>query len=431
MTSRSSCSEHGSGPFFDVVVPSTREATPHRTTPGADVAILLGRFGTGGVERVACLLQNGFAERGLQTEVLVANRSGPLADQVGKEIRVIELARSIRFAGRSLSLILSIPWLVRHIRRCPPRILLSPGNHTNLVAAVAHRLAGGETRLVLKITNPILNERHGAIRRWLRRHCYDWAFGRAAQVLVLSRFAEREIARRWPAAAGRVRFVHNPYVEPLAAREADPPLPLVRTRDPLILSVGRLTAQKNHTMLFRALARLDHLPWRLVLLGEGPLKDRLRALAEELHIASRVEIAGFVPDPNPFYREAHVLALSSDWEDLPAVVLEALAAGVPVVTTACSGGLIEVMREAGHGRLTEPGNVRAFADALEQLLTQSFCRKPFLGAQNYSLESGIKDHLAAIRPLLEQAQEPRRSRRAADCAPEGTPIQPAGLGAPA
>jgi len=364
------------------------------------VAILFGRFGTGGVERVGCLLQNGFAERGLHTEVLVANRSGQLADQFGKKARVVELASSLRFAGRSLSLLLSLPRLVRHLRRTRPRILLSPGNHTNLVAALAHRLGGGDTRLVLKITNPILSARHGAARRWIRRRCYDWAFGRAAQVLVLSRHAERQIGHGWPAAASKVRFVHNPYVDLPAANEADPAPPVSRTSAPLILSVGRLTAQKNHALLLRALARVAHLPWRLMLLGEGPLEARLRALAEELHVAGRVEFAGFVANPAPFYGEAHVLALSSDWEDLPAVVLEALAAGVPVVATACSGGLVDVMRAARNGRLTQPGDVDAFADALQQLLAEPFARKPFLGAHDYSVENGIDDHLAALQPLL-------------------------------
>ena len=389
-------------PFHEECCPRPYRAARTGTVPQAqrrtDVAVLMGRFGTGGVERVGCLLQDGFADRGLATDVLVANRSGPLADFVGAKSRVIELTDLPRSAGRGLSLLLSIPRLVRYLSRHRPRILLSPGNHTNMAAALAHRLSGGGSRLVLKITNPILNPRHDPIRRAVRRWLYGWAFTRAAQVLVLSRHAEREIGGIWPAAASKLRFVHNPYVETSAKVPVAPAAESGSTR--LILSVGRLTPQKNHALLLRSLARLKRLPWRLVLLGEGPLEAKLRTLAATLGIADRVEFAGFVSDPSSRYREAHVLALSSDWEDLPAVVLEALAAGVPVVATACSGSLIDVMRKAGHGTLTKPGDTAAFAEALEGILTSAPQRKPFSGAQDYSIESGINDHFAALQFLL-------------------------------
>jgi glycosyltransferase involved in cell wall biosynthesis len=250
---------------------------------------------------------------------------------------------------------------------------------------------------VLKVTNPIFKKQQGRLRQLLRTALYKWAFSRAAQVLVLGRHSERQIADNWPAAAAKVRFVHNPYVTHLSASAE-----VERPRDtvPKILSVGRLTPQKNHALLLRALARVADLRWRLVLLGEGPLRSRLCALAEELGIAERVEFRGFVADPTPFYSEAHVLALSSDWEDLPAVVLEALAAGVPVVSTACSEALTDVMREANHGQLTAPGDVAAFASALRQLIMHPLPRTPFEGARRYSIANGINDHAAALQLLL-------------------------------
>src|SRR3546814_9166755 len=87
---------------------------------------------------------------------------------------------------------------------------------------------------------------------------------------------------------------------------------------PLILSVGRLSRQKDYPTLLRAAAMLVHRPWRLRICGIGPDRKALLALAERLGIADRVEFSGFVADMAPHYSEATVMALSSQWEDLPA-----------------------------------------------------------------------------------------------------------------
>src|SRR3546814_1204931 len=89
---------------------------------------------------------------------------------------------------------------------------------------------------------------------------------------------------------------------------------------PLILSVGRLSRQKDYPTLLRAAAMLVHRPWRLRICGIGPDRKALLALAERLGIADRVEFSGFVADMAPHYSEATVMALSSRWEDLPATL---------------------------------------------------------------------------------------------------------------
>src|SRR3546814_16357222 len=113
---------------------------------------------------------------------------------------------------------------------------------------------------------------------------------------------------------------------------------------PLILSVGRLSRQKDYPTLLRAAAMLVHRPWRLRICGIGPDRKALLALAERLGIADRVEFSGFVADMAPPYSEATVMALSSRWEDLTATLIEAMARGCPVVFTASSEYGIEACR---------------------------------------------------------------------------------------
>src|SRR5690606_15085391 len=104
---------------------------------------------------------------------------------------------------------------------------------------------------------------------------------------------------------------------------APAPLPAV----PIILSVGRLSPQKNQAMLLQAAALIADRAWHIRLVGTGPEEANLRAKAAALGIADRVTFAGFVSNVGQEYRQASMLALPSRWEDLPATMVEALACG--------------------------------------------------------------------------------------------------------
>lgn len=374
-------------------------------TTRPDLALLLGEFGSGGVERVGCLLMNGFSERGMSTEVLTVHTDGANAGLLSPSIGIRALGGAAHSRGnRGLALLRSIPAIAAYLGRVRPRVFVSPGNHTHVAAAIAHRLAGGDSQLVLKITNPLLKGEHGLVARIIRRSFYRWAFRRAAAVLVLSPHGYRQAAEIDGSALDKIVVVHNPYV----AKRAPPSAPPPEASPPMILAVGRLTPQKNHALLLRALARIADRPWRLVLLGEGPLEGQLRALAASLGIADRIEFAGFVADPTPYYDEAHLMALSSQWEDLPAVVVEALAIGLPVVATACSDAVVTVMTAAEVGSLVRPCDDRALAEAVAAVIDQPWCRVPFAGAALYDIDAGVDDHLRALRPLLGPAGASQR-----------------------
>jgi glycosyltransferase involved in cell wall biosynthesis len=357
------------------------------------VVILLGRFGSGGVERVSCLLANGFSKHGWNSQIWVADNSGPTQSLVheGVEIRALLPGSN---GGRKFRLLLSIPRLAWQIRRSRPAVLLSPGNHTHLAAGLAHALAGRkDVRLVVKQTNPVLKDWHQGTRRKLKHHFYRWLYRRADQVLVLSRDSIADVH----AQAGRsveTKFVHNPYIQTIrtaAARAKDGP--------PIILAVGRFSRQKNFGLLLDALAKLLNQEWRLILLGEGPEGAMLREKVNALGIADRVEFAGYVVDPIPYYDRAHCLVLSSLWEDLPAVALEAMGVGCPVVATDCSPALSDIIRATGFGAIV-PIDVVALSQAIVQILESPANRTIPLEIAAYSVENGVDEHVQALAPLV-------------------------------
>ena len=162
----------------------------------------------------------------------------------------------------------------------------------------------------------------------------------------------------------------NNSAEILAAAEEPPDHPwLVDKRQPVILSVGRLDKLKNHPLLLRAFAQLrSKVECRLILLGEGVLLETLMAEARDLGIADDVDFAGFSRNPMAFMRRADVFVLSSDFEGLSNVLIEAMAVGCPVVSTDAPHGPREVLQDGRLGRLVPVGDADGLARAMEETL---------------------------------------------------------------
>ena len=169
-----------------------------------------------------------------------------------------------------------------------------------------------------------------------------------------------------------------------------------------ILAVGRLVYQKDHATLLRAMARLTDLAWHLRIIGDGPLRNALQALADELGIAARVSFEGFLVDPGEAYASSDVLVLSSRWEGFPAVPLEAMASGCQVVTTSCSDGLSEIMRKLGCP-LVPIGDDAALARVVRETLGgRSSPNEARAIAAEYSIASSTDEHMRLIGVLLSQ-----------------------------
>jgi glycosyltransferase involved in cell wall biosynthesis len=363
-----------------------------------DIAILLDHFGAGGVERVACHLANGLQRRGFAVEVVVLRDRGPVRSLLDPEVPVHQLG-----AGgdqkRGTRMLAAIPSIARYLRKRQPRLLHSPGNHTNVAAALAVTLARFPGLFVPKITNPLLKDGMPAGKRRLRRFLYRRALARAERILVLSPSGVDRIGafgRKLPA---RARFVHNPYVSEQMLARASRRAP---AHPPVILCVGRLSRQKNQALLLRAAARLREREWLVRLCGTGPDEDQLRQLAAELGIADRVEFAGFVADPVPEYLAATVMALSSRWEDLPGTVLEAIACGCPVIATASSPALVELLHETGAQPPVPRGDEAAFAHALEQALDGKLPVVPNTVSLAYGVDAACDEHAAVFAELLDR-----------------------------
>jgi glycosyltransferase involved in cell wall biosynthesis len=363
------------------------------STDGA-IAFFLPSLVGGGAERVIVNLAQGITERGIRVDLVIVAAKGALLDQLPPAVRLVDLG-----ASRVLR---SIGPLAGYLRRERPRVLVSSMGHANLVAVWAARLAGRITPVVVTEHNTLSqeaqHERRLAGRLWphLLRTFYPWA----TTVVAVSRGAADDLARTSGLPRDRVEVVYNPVITPtmmaLARKVPDHPW-FAPGQPPVILGVGRLTRQKDFFTLVRAFAEVRRRrPVRLVILGEGEDRPALEALAGELGLADEVALPGFQENALAYMAGSAVFALSSAWEGLPTVLIEALAAGARVVSTDCPSGPREILQEGRLGALVPVGDSAALAAAILEALERPARAAPLDALTPFTRDASVDHYLRVI-----------------------------------
>lgn len=339
-------------------------ATPLRSKH--KVALFLPSLGGGGAERVFLHLAQGFVELGCEVDLVLAKAAGPYLPQVPHCVRVVDLG-----ASRVLN---SMPGLARYLRRRCPLALLSALDHANAVAVCAQQLTRVSTRVIATVhlppTQVVKNAntlRAKLLPVWARIF-YRWAHA----VVAVSQGVAKELIDCVGAPERKVKVIYNPVITPNLFQKADEQVshPWFREGEPpVVIGVGRLTRQKDFPTLVHAfgLVRRQHAA-RLIILGEGEDREFLEDLARRLGLADDVALPGFVQNPYSYMRRAAVFVLSSQWEGLPTVLVEALAVGVPVVSTDCPSGPQEILEGGRLGKLVPIRDPEKMALAIAEVL---------------------------------------------------------------
>lgn len=331
------------------------------------LSIFLPSLHGGGAERVMVTLANGFAQRGYATDLVLAAAKGPYLKDVSDQVRLIDLQE--RRVSKAF-----MP-LVHYLRRERPQAMLSAMNHANVVAVAAQWLARVPCRMVVSERATISVEAaraQGAAARAVYA-LVPWAYRRADAIVAVSKDAAGDLERSAKLPAGSVRAIYNPFDLERIARLASQPLAhpwFGPGQPPVVLGIGRLTEQKDFHSLIRAFAIMrSHHPARLLILGEGKLRAELEALAHACGLtADDVQMPGFVANPFVYLSRSAVFVLSSRFEGLPGVLIEAMACGTPVVSTDCPSGPKEILEGGRWGRLVPVGDVVALAQAMDAVL---------------------------------------------------------------
>lgn len=331
--------------------------------PADHILIVVHDFSTGGTENIAFRLAKEWLDRGRRVSILAGAPDGPMRARIPQGAGVRVLSPPIpRSPGSRLRLGAA---MAGDIRALAPDILFLPGNF-HFILAAAIRRAFPDLPIAAKVSNPLLPHIPGWLNGLPLHKLGQFLSGIDSLIFMAPELAEaaRPLLPDGPAAIIPEPNLRHGYV------------PLPRTRPdgpPLILCLARLEPQKNLALALRAFAALTKTTdARLLILGEGAQRPMLERLVHKLGLDDLVAMPGFSSDTEARLAQASALLVTSRYEGYPAAVVEALAADVPVVSTACTPVLASLIRSPLHGRVVAKATPEALAGALAETLALPF-----------------------------------------------------------
>jgi glycosyltransferase involved in cell wall biosynthesis len=356
---------------------------------GRRLALLLPNLGGGGAERVALAMLQGFLDRGYEVDLVLAKRCGSLLQLVPKGVEIIDLdaprLRQVLFP------------LTRYLRERRPYALHAMMWPMPLLAVLASAMARVGTRIIGS-EHVVLSKTPMGLRNRLIRNLTRRAYLKADGLIVVSKGAAEDLSTFIGIPRNRIMVIHNPLLLPEDLPSIDVAAKYWKAGTKRVLAVGELKAEKNYPLLIRAMDFLcKNDPVSLLILGGGSLEGSLKQQVAAAGLEHCIIFAGFAHDVWPYYAAADVFVLSSDVEGFGNVLVEAMHAGVPIVSTDCPSGPREILAGGEFGALVPCDDPAALAEALR--VTLSTAHDPEVlrrRARSLSGSELVDRHLAAM-----------------------------------
>jgi glycosyltransferase involved in cell wall biosynthesis len=360
------------------------------------LAVLVSLSGEGGVERMVLNLVRELASQpGLAVDLVLIREESRHLDDLPQAVNVVRLG--VRHSA------LAVLPLASYLRRARPDALLAAKDRAGRAALRARALARVPTRVVIRLGTTLSEaiKDRSALRRWFRYRPIRAAYRHADAIIAVSEGVAADVLAIARLPPERVQVVRNPVVTADLARlaAADVAHPwLSDPAVPVVMGIGRLTRQKDFPTLIRAFAQLRRVrPARLLILGEGADRAALLDLARTEGVAGDVALPGFQANPYPWLARARLFVLSSAWEGSPNALTEALALGVPVVSTDCRSGPRELLAGGRYGPLVPVGDAAALATAMNDVLARPLPADELTSAVlDYGAERSARRYLEVL-----------------------------------
>lgn len=329
-----------------------------------------GSLAGGGAQRVIVTLLREFSRKRFECTLVLWQQDGVYFDLVPTDVPIIIFPNGTSSRRENVSQLSQI------IKNVQPDLVISFLDGANILAL--------ETKLLKRCSCPFIisqrnnlsvslekNYPYSAWRRFLKKQQMVWLYRRADHIIALSNGVKIDIVNNFSIPDRIVTPIHNPIditlVQKNAQAQAD--YPWERGKHQIVLGVGRLIEQKGFADLIKAFAEVrTNIPSKLVILGEGILREELETLIASLNLQEHVYMPGFVDNPWAYMRDADIFVLSSYWEGLGNVIIEAMACGTPIIATDCDFGPSEIITHEQNGLLISVGDIKQMASTINRLL---------------------------------------------------------------
>lgn len=377
------------------------------------IAFVLKTLESGGIERVVLNLLNHLVQReNLSLDLVVASAIGEYLNQIPAGVRVIDL--QIRIENRSKSYLQLIPPLVRYLQKEKPDYVFSHLPIANVLTVISKLIARIPVSIFLVEHTLLFNTLIQREKRSLTDNpkkfdilptllpiMMQWFYPLANGIIAVSKGLAQELETNLKLKLNSVQVIYNPVIDDSLLCKSHLPLEhpwFQPNQPPVLLAIGRLTAQKDYQTLLYAFARFrEKCLAKLLILGEGELRPQLEKLVSDLGLQNDISLPGFVSNPYPYMSRASALILSSVWEALPTVLIEAMACGCQAISTNCPYGPDEILEQGKYGWLVPVGDVSALAAAIQQAVVSPINPDTLkLRSQNFTVEQAVSNYLTII-----------------------------------
>jgi glycosyltransferase involved in cell wall biosynthesis len=314
----------------------------------------------------------------------------PYGEEIDGSINVISLRgpqKRYNIILKGIIALFSIGKVIRYINSAAPGVIFA--STCELIAIFANELSKIKSKLVVIVhsdpsfSSVLIMQRGRVLKLRFFKLLSKLLIPRADRVICVSGGVAEGIANTGFVAQRKLGSIYNPVITKLSmekSKESPTHAWLTQKERPVFVGVGRLSEEKNFSLLLRAFKIVsDKLDSVLIVAGEGPLSSELKKLSADLGIKSRVDFAGFLKNPYSLMFNSDVFVLSSNVEGLPTVLIEAMACGCQLVSTNCPSGPAEILEDGKYGRLVpmndENALARAMLDALAAPIDKALLEK--------------------------------------------------------
>jgi glycosyltransferase involved in cell wall biosynthesis len=333
------------------------------------IAFFLPNLEGGGAERSVLQVASALLERGHPVELVLANKSGPYVEHIPANMPVYDFGKE--------NTIKSLPSLRKYLATNKPRCVLGALEKANVTLQLATIGLARKPKVIVSIRNSlgeensVLTGRKDRLLLKLAKFLYPKASG----IHAVSKGVATQTAQFLNIPIDRITVIYNPVInESLLAAAQGPETDLwLQPANETIVAAGRLNHQKDFSTLLRAfqLVKKGGHPAKLIIFGEGELRTQLETEVYELGLDEDVRLPGFAQNPFPHFRAARMFVLSSRYEGLPGVLIQAMACGAPVVATNCPSGPEEILEQGELGELVPVGDHVNLAAAIQRELDRT------------------------------------------------------------
>lgn len=335
------------------------------------VLFFIGSMKGGGAERAVAEIINNMDRSKFISGLALYRKDGPYLKYVSEVFKVYELSGCS--AGYK-KIIRTMKMISEIVSSFEPDIVVSVNIGANLSALRYYTIAWKSIPIIIVEQN---NFTKTLIKtgKYLNSFEVKYLYNKAARIVAVSSGIKDNMVTVHGINADHFTVIHNPVdinkiqgIISININKSDQYL-RDKKRAFKIITVGRLTKQKGFSDLLNAFSIVRELfPAKLIILGEGELRDELESQARKLRLDGYLEMPGFVEDPWSMIHASDLYVMSSYWEGMPLVLLEAMACGTPIVSTDCDYGPREIITHGHNGMLVPVGDVHAMSNAIIQLL---------------------------------------------------------------